>query len=165
MQLHKKVCAKGQCSDEFCPFNQKCSSPRTKTCECKNGFVLNAVGDCIDYDECATTDYSCPETSVCKNVKGHYECSCLTGYGGEKCVDIDECTESVCGEKEKCVNNLGSYNCECMAGFEKLEGSCIDIDECSLNSTDCSYVCRNTPGSFDCLERLQEFSFMSIHVP
>ena len=151
-----KVCAKGDCSDEFCPFNQKCTSARTKTCECKNGFARNAVGDCVDFDECATNDHSCPEMSVCENVKGNYVCRCLAGYEGSSCVDIDECTRSVCNETEKCINSFGSYNCDCMEGFEQVKDYCVDIDECALNTTDCSHVCRNTLGSFECLEGVQK---------
>ena len=141
MQLWVKVCAKGQCADEFCPYNQKCTSARTKTCGCKNGFVRNLVDDCIDIDECATNEHLCPKTSICENEKGSYVCRCPTGYEGANCTDIDECLKMVCGEKKKCVNNLGSYKCDCMEGFEKVNNSCIDT-ACVLNTIDCPNVCR-----------------------
>ena len=42
------------------------------------------------------------------------------GYGGDVCIDIDECVENpdpaLCGDHGTCVNTDGSYTCDCDAG-------------------------------------------------
>ena len=43
-------------------------------CECKFGFVSNAVGYCLDVDECATESHSCSNNASCVNKEGTYEC-------------------------------------------------------------------------------------------
>ena len=63
-----------KCEDDLCPPNQKCFSSTTQ-CECENGFVPNAVGDCRDIDECATDTHSCSDSSTCVNKEGSFECS------------------------------------------------------------------------------------------
>ena len=56
-------------------MNEKCVSPTTRECTCKDGFSPNVFGDCVDVDECAFSSYFCPKGSKCVNKKGSYVCS------------------------------------------------------------------------------------------
>ena len=70
-----------KCNDALCPLNQECTSPTT-LCECKKGFFPNAVGDCVDIDECSNDSHGCLRASgsisqywtKCENTEGSYEC-------------------------------------------------------------------------------------------
>ena len=52
-------CVTGQCDDTSCPKqNQKCRSPTTVDCKCKNGFYMDEFDECVDIDECTTARVS-----------------------------------------------------------------------------------------------------------
>ena len=59
------TCLRGECNDAFCPINQKCVSPRTEACECKEGFQLNGDSDCVT-------------ASVTDTIKGNLTITVLT---------------------------------------------------------------------------------------
>ena len=46
----------------------------------------------VDIDECQSNLVTCSETSTCENTVGSFVCKCISGYGGEGCTDIDECS-------------------------------------------------------------------------
>ena len=47
-------CREGNCTDEICPANEKCVSPTSSACQCREGFVRDESQVCIDIDECST---------------------------------------------------------------------------------------------------------------
>ena len=111
---HGKSCLAGQCAaSAFCDENQECVSPNGVDCKCKAGFIEDDKGACVDTNECAVAT-SCPKNSVCKNNKGSYSCVCTTGYSGENCDDIDECStnQHSCDYSDKCENTEGSFTCK-----------------------------------------------------
>ena len=150
-------CYKGQCTDEaFCGKNEQCISPTGFDCECKKGFFRTSVdGVCEDTDECGSNMHSCPQTSLCTNKPGTYECECKEGYTGRACSDIDECSTKThqCANNQTCENTIGSYECKCNEGLYKgLTGRCADVDECSTKSHNCPQksMCVNKIGIFEC---------------
>ena len=38
-----KTCYDGDCSDENCPMNEECSTPRTSDCKCQAGLPISMV--------------------------------------------------------------------------------------------------------------------------
>ncbi|XP_041874187.1 protein disulfide isomerase CRELD2 [Corvus kubaryi] len=125
-----------------------CTGSSNKDCQdCKEGWVKNEGGACVDLDECAASP--CKEHQYCLNTDGSFSCkacdascvgctgegfekckTCASGYvkEDEKCTDIDECNlpEKVCTkENQDCVNTSGSYKCVCSEGFEDKDGTCV----------------------------------------
>ena len=72
---NEKFCILGQCVESNCPNNQKCVSPRSLDCECKEGFKLDVSSDCIDVDECISGVATCGISSQCSNTIGSFTCS------------------------------------------------------------------------------------------
>ncbi|XP_052902971.1 latent-transforming growth factor beta-binding protein 4 [Anopheles moucheti] len=130
---------------------------------CGIGFERNAMGACVDIDECAR-GASCRRHQQCINTNGSYRCrdllTCPVGYRVNdditECLDIDECAtgDATCGPEQTCKNKKGGYVCVCppghMIGRNKR---CEDIDECAMHG---SKVCQqnanciNTIGSYRC---------------
>ena len=85
-------------------------------------------------------------------------CTCYVGYrgNGERCVDVDECSENshTCDlSRQKCINQPGSFTCQCRRGYQPAKGNkCEDIDECKTQTHNCAEyaVCTNTKGGFVC---------------
>ena len=144
------LCIKGQCNDAVCPGNKQCISPKTATCECKDGFYMNQADSCIDIDECLGTN-SCNKNASCHNIVGSYFCLCSSGFhgNGTQCF-IGDCTDSLCPENGECVSST-TFDCQCKKGFEMNEaGSCVDFDECSAEMCDTNALCLNSEGSYQC---------------
>ncbi|XP_059703266.1 protein disulfide isomerase CRELD2 [Haemorhous mexicanus] len=125
-----------------------CTGSSNKDCQdCKEGWIKNEDGACVDVDECAASP--CKDHQYCLNTDGSFSCkacdascvgctgegsekckTCASGYmkEDEKCTDIDECNlpEKVCTkENQDCVNTSGSYKCACSEGFEDKDGTCV----------------------------------------
>ncbi|XP_058683424.1 cysteine-rich with EGF-like domain protein 2-A [Poecile atricapillus] len=125
-----------------------CTGSSNKDCQdCKEGWIKNEDGACVDLDECASSP--CKDHQYCLNTDGSFSCkacdascvdctgegsekckTCSSGYvkEDEKCTDIDECNlpEKVCmNENQDCVNTSGSYKCVCSEGFEDKDGTCV----------------------------------------
>uniref|UniRef100_A0A8D1KQG9 Fibulin-1 n=1 Tax=Sus scrofa TaxID=9823 RepID=A0A8D1KQG9_PIG len=132
--------------------------------QCKSGFIQDALGNCIDINECLSISAPCPVGQTCINTEGSYTCqknvpNCGRGYHlneeGTRCVDVDECSPPAepCGPGHMCVNSLGSFRCECKAGyyFDGISRTCVDINECRrYPGRLCGHKCENTPGSYYC---------------
>ncbi|CAO2641207.1 Adhesion G protein-coupled receptor E1 [Lemmus lemmus] len=148
---------------------------------CKQGFQssngqTNFKGpgvECQDVDDCLQNDSPCGPNSVCKNLPGRSQCSCISGFSsptGKSWIlriqdrflgtDVDECSRNstLCGPTLFCINTLGSYSCSCPSGFSssvsQIPGhpedvNCTDIDECDAMCPPNS-SCTNTPGSYFC---------------
>ena len=100
-------CAEGQCDDANCPQNQTCISPTTVDCQCKQGFSLNELDECVDTDECSQAN-DCDINAECKNSVASYDCICNSVSSGNGTV------------------------CNCIVGYSPNEkGLCLDIDECA----------------------------------
>ena len=65
-------CSPGQCPESNCPVNQKCVSPTTTNCECREGFQFDNSSVCVDIDECA--EIKCTDRTDCLNTIGSYIC-------------------------------------------------------------------------------------------
>ncbi|CAL8286286.1 unnamed protein product [Boreogadus saida] len=125
--------------------------------------LWEAVFVSLDIDECVRTADICGPDSICTNVNGTYNCTCLPGFNdtnpaeelgtSPSCEDIDECLEYPCGEGD-CNNIPASFECNCHVGYRLVPTAappCQDIDEC-FNSTVCGprTNCTNVPGKHIC---------------
>ena len=122
-------------------------------CDCYNGFTTEDHS-CVDIDECEMKTV-CPKNSVCRNSDGDYSCMCDSGYTGDICEDIDECSGklSKCDINSECKNTIGSFSCTCHEGYygngkDCYKGQCDD-KICSTNE-ECvsatSMVCKCKEG-------------------
>ena len=146
-----KTCKEGQCDDRRCPSGQKCVSPTSNQCACKEGFTPDKNTDfCLDVDECLL-DNDCHQNSTCVNSEGSYNCTCNSGYfGNGKTCEVGACSDDICSLNEECVSPT-TLDCRCKDGFEENDsGSCVDTDECLSAKCDENAGCSNTDGSFEC---------------
>ena len=146
-----KTCKEGSCTNDICPSNEQCVSPRTSDCRCKDGFERNATFLCDDINECSNNNNTCDQLADCFNTDGSYECKCRQGsYGdGQFCFE-GSCTDSICSVNEKCLSPT-TVDCECMEGFSLNELLvCVDVDECEADSCDVNAQCTNAIGNFSC---------------
>ncbi|XP_062564121.1 fibulin-2 isoform X2 [Armigeres subalbatus] len=130
---------------------------------CGIGFERNALGACVDIDEC-TRDNACRSNQRCVNGNGSYRCYevlvCPTGFvanhDATECLDVDECNtgEAKCGPDQICKNKRGGYVCLCPSGYViGRNHRCEDINECDLHKGKvCPHnsECINTLGSYRC---------------
>eukprot|EP00117_Sycon_ciliatum_P009579 scpid39343/ scgid11813/ Nidogen-1; Entactin len=130
--------------------------------------IRNAtVADSAEY-QCCVDGGPCSQSSVLVEVTSSTapaQCTeCGVGFqtgNTEKCVDIDECTESgggsgsLCDDSAVgCQNLVGSFTCVCPTGFSSFNAtSCQDVNECTTGTHNCSgfATCDNTVGAFTCL--------------
>ncbi|XP_066500795.1 hemicentin-1-like isoform X2 [Hoplias malabaricus] len=155
------------CQDECvqgshsCHWMQRCVNTVGRyRCEaqCGTGFKPSSKGDsCEDVDECVESSVS-PCQHQCVNTLGSFRCVCRSGFKphGHRCIDINECLQSVCAGNQDCRNTDGGYQCFeiCPSGTIQSEsGVCSDIDECEDGSHSCRYtqICQNTHGGFVCV--------------
>uniref|UniRef100_K1QDS6 Fibropellin-1 n=1 Tax=Magallana gigas TaxID=29159 RepID=K1QDS6_MAGGI len=131
-----------ECGETTCPIpaikNGRVSSTtlpkfqETLTVTCDVGYIVNgsatitcgddrnfdAVPNCIDQNECDTTNGGCSQN--CMNTEGSFYCTCNAGYklnaDKRQCDDIKECTADSPkngGCSQVCINSVGSYTCSC----------------------------------------------------
>ncbi|XP_055626577.1 fibrillin-1 isoform X4 [Toxorhynchites rutilus septentrionalis] len=130
---------------------------------CGVGFERNALGACVDVDECAR-ESTCRQNQRCVNSNGSYRCYdllvCPNGFmannDGTECLDVDECStgEAKCGPDQVCKNKRGGYVCLCPAGhIIGRNHRCEDVNECDLHKGKVcpqNSDCINTVGSYRC---------------
>ncbi len=116
-----------------------------------------------DINECVTGYHLCGSNTVCENLPGSYNCSCLPGYRSQgydshTCINIDECAENADsnGCEQFCEDTEGGFHCNCYPGYQLADDgkSCQDVDECApgvLNECSDFAECLNTNGSFSCM--------------
>ena len=63
---------------------------------------------------------------TCTNLQGSFECSCATGYSGERCEEnIDDCVGVSCDvPNTMCVDGVNEYRCMCQPGYY---GECLSL--------------------------------------
>ncbi|XP_003243058.1 fibulin-1 [Acyrthosiphon pisum] len=162
-------------------YQSCCSIATTKvksiSTETKKKYVAAA-----ESNDCTLGTHSCTSSEICISTNNGFECQprllpltmsmvpekltmykkkqiCDPGYAynvyGQKCEDIDECSQQPCEINEQCKNLPGSYKCHCKSGYQldKVTNACTDINECQLNLHTCqeSQRCDNTAGSFQCI--------------
>lgn len=165
----------------YCPAgtfpNQATQTCVANPCAAQYGAfaVPDALGACVDVDECAAGTAGCDPNATCaNNDRAAPTCTCKSGYDGDgktctadecpegyakkpgftDCQDIDECfqEEDDCGETQLCFNNPGGYECACHAGFEAVGDTCV----CPDGTTDDGGICRDDDecelGEDDCAE-------------
>ena len=111
-----------ECATSPCVLtNEECAnSPGSYACVCKTGYTRSSLGQCVDIDECSTSNGGCSQN--CHNTAGSYFCTCGTGYqlaSGTSCNDINECSLNTDRCVQGCTNNIGSYTCSCNGGYYK----------------------------------------------
>ncbi len=67
------------------------------------------------FDECA--DAPCLNGGTCTNAVTGFTCSCVSGYSGDTCANIDDCVNNNCQSYEVCVDGIDSFTCYCPAGY------------------------------------------------
>ncbi|CAO2640973.1 Adhesion G protein-coupled receptor E1 [Lemmus lemmus] len=164
-----------ECEDTTtCPAYATCTDTMDSYyCTCKRGFQssngqTNFKGpgvECQDVDECLQSNSPCGPNSVCKNLLGRSQCSCISGFfslagknwilGSQDsflCTDINECLiPDICSAHSNCSNSVGSYKCICQPGFFWNDLACEDKDECAEHdSCPKNASCHNTFGSYHC---------------
>lgn len=130
--------------------------PNSNECICQDGYEGNSCeiesrSDCID-GNCACALNPCPVNATCDPKQGtasDFTCTCLPGFQGENCIDIDECqTKDICGTGV-CFNSPGSYQCFCRPGF--TGHNCMtDVDECLSGPCKNGATCYDKINEFDC---------------
>ncbi|XP_043926717.1 mucin-4-like [Protopterus annectens] len=129
--LNKTICINvNECNQSPGPCDANLGSCRDTNgsfiCDCKSGYRIKADGrTCENINECTEGKYYCPLNSTCFDTDGNYSCLCDTGFTGNSCEDIDECTvASICQGNRYCLNTIGSYKCLCSPGFQDIAGVC-----------------------------------------
>jgi len=145
-------------------------------CACSTGFERNALGICVDIDECESPKTCNNVTESCVNSIGSYECLCKAGFAsiGGACRDVNECAfddlnscdrnTTFCKNEPagtyqciSCANENASPNCACPEGYRRDDiGLCVPFNECAEGTHTCaddgSEVCVDVEeGTYECL--------------
>ncbi|KAL9963248.1 hypothetical protein ACROYT_G032429 [Oculina patagonica] len=140
------------CSSSPCLHNSICLNGYTDKgylCECLPGYTGEICEK--DIDECVTAEeHKCDANADCVNTHGSYNCSCKSGYTGDR---LNCSEEHKCDANADCVNTHGSYNCSCKSGYTGDGLNCSEIDECvtaAEHKCPANADCVNTHGSYNC---------------
>uniref|UniRef100_H3AKG6 Fibrillin 1 n=1 Tax=Latimeria chalumnae TaxID=7897 RepID=H3AKG6_LATCH len=146
-ECERQPCGNGTCKNAVGSYN----------CICYIGFILSHNNDCIDIDECTTTNGALCRNGDCINTIGSFQCLCQDGYevspDRRTCIDINECVvyPGTCSPGT-CQNREGTFRCICPKGYFLKDDNLLDINECAEQVNLCSLgTCENTQGSFICL--------------
>merc|ERR1711865_18036 len=154
--------------------NNKCGAtndcaytgPGAYKCTCKSGYsgteTANDKATCAEINACDTNNGGCGKrnggagaiSSTCtKTGPDTRTCACKTGYtssfGGEKCVEIDMCSDS---KTHNCKNSNGAqqadhcsktgpgiFKCTCPAAFKQdaAKTGCVAVEKCGTSNGGC----------------------------
>jgi len=110
------------CSRKGCQNGGTCikDSRGKSSCQCPSGFSGAFCN--LDLDECQTSP--CENQGKCQNTIGSYFCTCLPGFSGKNCQEIDDvnnCSEerNFCQNGGQCKKDKssGKFQCHCEHGF------------------------------------------------
>ncbi|CAO4380353.1 unnamed protein product [Caenorhabditis nigoni] len=82
------------------------------TCDCKRGYVRNALGKCVTVFDCTRATTKCPENETFHECGSACEPSCANP-------NPEICTE-------QCIINT----CQCATGFVRHGFNCVSPSEC-----------------------------------
>jgi hypothetical protein len=112
------------CSDQD---GENCGAlgPCTEGCFCKDGFVYDQNGNCIEPKECGC---KVPGEDIYIQVGESY----ITEGCDEKCACLEEggdleCTKHECPTNEVCVLKDGEYQCSCEPPFVMIDSKCVEL--------------------------------------
>ncbi|KAM9974435.1 hypothetical protein ACTFIW_007888 [Dictyostelium discoideum] len=129
------------CNLKSCEIDNDCSElPNNicsnNICKCKEGFIDNNTGICIDENECLTKKPCDSKFSTCVNTIGSFKCNCNQGFMKYQSVNSATClnitSTSTNQQNETFICNKETGACDCKDGFKFLNSNCVDIDECLL---------------------------------
>ena len=138
-----------QCANDgsTCSGHGSCSvSNGSATCTCDPGYTGSfcdqcATGyhrdgaDCVADEQCADDGSTCHEAGSCTIQEGRIQCSCATGYAGDRCQDCAEGFERNT-ETEACEPACGANPGEILCG-----DTCVDSGSDPYNCGICGEVC------------------------
>ncbi|MFZ5439527.1 MAG: EGF domain-containing protein [Myxococcota bacterium] len=141
-----------------------CTAPANGSATCSAGACGFTCGtgyqpsgtQCVDVNECLTSNGGCSANATCTNTVGSRTCACNTGFTGDgvTCTDVDECATNNggCAATATCTNTPGSRTCACNTGYTGNGITCTDVNECATNNGGCAATatCTNTVGSRTC---------------
>ena len=59
----------------------------------------------------------CQNGGTCVDGVNSFTCTCVPGFKGRYCAQIDACANDPCENGATCIATVDSYVCECAAGF------------------------------------------------
>ncbi|XP_077287306.1 hemicentin-1-like [Arctopsyche grandis] len=115
---------------------------------CSTGYTFDPHEGCIDINECEIPNNVCHSTQMCENLPGSYNCLCELGYlsfgAGQRCLDINECSQNIHNCSHECLNAPGSFYCICPSMYHLSDDQKTCIREGVINpSYQKSYVDRS----------------------
>jgi len=156
----------GPCTDQTCNGHGTCRSDgASATCRCSDGWggarcdacdtgYHDDGGACVPDSPCLPDP--CVHSTHCDEVSGHAVCTCVAGYGGDRCADCAEgfvasglecvpgpgpCDPNPCpalhpdAHKDRCVPDAGSATCLCSPGYQDDAGTCVVQTVCVAGTT------------------------------
>ncbi|XP_052794532.1 uncharacterized protein LOC128227759 isoform X2 [Mya arenaria] len=131
-------CSLGRTCEDIPAGSHNSTGPAYTCSPCPDGYLDNG-SECIDINECELVN-GCEQ--ICINTDGSYICDCDKGfrisYDLQKCLDINECDESLHNCSHLCENIRGGFKCVCHSGymFEVSSWGCIADSAVTLSCTD-----------------------------
>jgi hypothetical protein len=142
------------------PKRQRCTSAGgATTCNCDDGYVLNAQGTCVIPQGCDGRN-TCTGKGNCSVVAGKVSCACDPGYAGSLCTSCaagyfakgdgtcfaNPCASNPCAGAPNTLCQVdasapANYRCDCKFGdgFSMSGGACVcapDAIECTRDIID-----------------------------